>query len=265
MARRRIIASTIGHDPSFAFVGSSPVPGDTGGLGLLLPPDPNANPQWRYLCKLCAMQLGHAECGVIRGVRQYLTIGQEYDPGGGAPIYIVERPVQTPHWHFMDGNVSWHVMTRGIQRNRQVTPPPAAVRASNWSPDDRILQPTILYRTLPVSVDPASDTYRPLYGGRPPGTPIAGLGMIHEVRYPWDSPFDSDRLGTRIVNGPCAIEFWASVRQTDSRDRELPVLPQTSGLVPEDLFLQSYRDARYWRIAGELIVDVQSTRERCFR
>ena len=261
MARRRAIISSLGADPSYAFVGSSPVAGDTGGFGLILPPDATARPNFRLLCRLAAIEIGFRTTAILREVRQYLTIGQIVEGGQGESDYIVERQVVTPHWHFLDGNVSWHITTEPLKTggNRRAR----AVPASNYSNDDRGLHASILYQTLPTSVDPGSDTYRPLFGGRPPGRGVSGLGMMHDMRWPWRSTRHGD-CGQPVLAGPCRLTFWASVRQTDVEDRTIPALPSTEGLEPEEVFLQNYRSARYWRIAGELVVDLYSNRERCY-
>lgn len=258
MARRRIIISSLGADPSYSFVGSSPFPGDTGGLGLILPPDPTAEPRFRYLCRLASLEVNPKTTCIIRHIREYLTIGQVVTSQGN-PDYIVERQVVTPHWHFNDGNVSWHLTTDALKSG---SVQPRTVRASNYSPDDRGLHAAILYRTLPTSVDPGSDTYRPLYGGLPPGDGVGGMGMMHDLRFPWRAT-RSENCGLPIIAGPCRVTLWASVRQTDVEQRFVPELANTDGLEPEEVFLQNYRSARYWRVAGELVLDLYPQRERC--
>jgi hypothetical protein len=101
--------------------------------------------------------------------------------------------------------------------------------------------------------------YAPPYAGRPPGTVlIPEFGNFHDLRFPWKDDHAWESLDIE-VEGPCAIELYASVQQTNPSTR--PILDLTSlggcccGLPPEEQFIQTFTNAVYTRIAGSLIFE----------
>jgi len=66
--------------------------------------------------ELLQVQVPAGECGIVKGIRQYLTIGQSTDNADGSS-YVEQIPVETPTWSFQDGYVIWHLsVARGRQK-----------------------------------------------------------------------------------------------------------------------------------------------------
>lgn len=250
----RVYLYSTSPDRSFAFTGSSPFGGDTSGTGIVLPPDPTVSQTNRYLCRLCGLSLPPFARGVVRYMRQMLTIGCGVctDPPDG-PEYPFELQVTDPLWHFVDGNVSWHL--RRITQNRPdveffgdtaMAPPYSFTRDSTDS--------AIVSRRIPVSA--GGPGYTALNNGIPYGDDLAGLGNFHDIRWPWNQGFE-ETLGVEAI-GPCDITLFASVYQTDPERRPEPPIVVGAGpwVRPEDAFVARFPNARYWRVGAEMVVDV---------
>lgn len=247
----RVIVTTTQVDPAFDFVGSSPYSADRYGTGIVLPPVSDTPDGHRLLCNLGGVKLGPNSRCIIQSVRQLLTVGYPQTMDGGQTM-IVEVPVRTANWHFVDGAVSWHlrrVNPKHLQflQNRF---PDNPTSFPPYAQDAYGLTSSILSRHLPPS-------YAPLNGGLPYGTDVAGLGTFRDMRYPFDLGSANMALGIEVL-GPCDLKFFASVKQTDPETRPAPpaILPSLDGLVDEDKFVLTHPEARYWRIGCELVLDI---------
>jgi hypothetical protein len=57
---------------------------------------------------LLAVPVPMGQCGIVKGVWQYLTIGQSVANDDGS-TYVEQLPIETPNWSFQDGYVIWHL------------------------------------------------------------------------------------------------------------------------------------------------------------
>lgn len=254
---RRVIVSSLGNDPGVAFVGSSPTRGDTNYTGLVLPPEPTTSQATRVLVQCCAMGVPHNAVAYVRSMRQLLSVGWEREVGQGLFVpFELLLPSHMPLFRFTDGNVSWH-----LQKTGPGIPPRSATAGQppSWSRTLQSIGPAILYDTLPPSL--GGPGYTPLNGGMPPGNPL--LGTIHDVRYPWNVPAGSWPELNIKVEGPGTIALYASVHQTNPAERLQPIvdapLPVTTTDVLSQIVVEGIQNARYWRVGGELVVDIEET------
>ena len=133
--------------------------------------------------------------------------------------------------------------------------------------------PAMLYETFTNSnVDPltGAPAYYPvgLTAYTPPALtawqPIAGLGNLKDVRFPWEAPTDSQGIREE-VEGSCKISLYASVLQTNPLTRLQPVLPAVAstyppGLSPESAFINSLVSGGrsrviFWRVFGSILFE----------
>lgn len=249
---QRLAIGGSSDDPSMALVGASPYIGDMSQHGLVLPAFPS-KPDNRYLCVLCGLRLGYGVKGIIRHIRQLLTLGCELPMAGGA-VLPVEVPVMAPTWHFVDGSVSWHIRRLDPTNDASFVHyndvlPFAAPFTAQW--DAQL--PCILTRQMPDGIN----EYIPQFGGVPPGLDIANLATFRDMRYPYTQGNGQGDLGFEVT-GPCILVFYASVKQTNPETRPKPTdpLPSLEGLVCEDRFILTHPNARYWRIGGSMIIDI---------
>lgn len=227
-------------DPDGTGVGTSPYLGDIGSPGIRVPTAPTTTQTNRYLFRLCGVEIPPRRAISIRGLRQAATI-RHVETVNGVPL-ILERPVVTPFWRFLDGNISWHLR---LQQQQFAPKANVAFQIPGTDPTMRNLDSALLYTA------PAPVPYTALNAGRPPGTAIQDMGTFHDIRYPWD---DDNWTMDMYIRGPGAVVFYASVHQTDPVGR--PLYPSVSGMTPEDLFLSNFRDARYGRVAGGMIFEL---------
>jgi hypothetical protein len=243
-------------------------------LGLRIPPVMTASIvppfQPRYLF-LLATRVIERQKTTIRGIRQGLHLGINRS-GTANQVLPYEFPVTTPNWRFPDGNVSWHLV-------REPNDVPTLQRPLTDTASWRYLrsdQPAMLYKK--ASFDP--NTYDPLTlapifypigldGYTPPDfsasqvKPIADLGNMKGIYYPWDA--SSDNKLNIVVSGNCRISLYASVLQTNPSTRLQPSAvssPISSGIAPEDAFLANFTTIGspttapiYWRIYGSILFD----------
>jgi hypothetical protein len=271
------IATTSGLDENLQGISTDPFGRNLpGSIGLRIPPVLSAgsvpDKQPRYLF-LLASRVIERNKAVIRGIRQGLTIGVNASATPGREL-IYEFPVKSPWWHFPDGNVSWHLVR---EPNDEVRIQGPLSDAASW----RYLQsddPAMLYQKAsfaPGAFNPS--TLAPLFypvglvGYTPPdlsasrANPIGALGNMKGVVYPWE-PESDDKLNV-VVNGNCRISLYASVLQTNPRNRLNPN-PLTSstiiptGIAPEDAFMSNFSTTGeiptgpiYWRIYGSILFD----------
>lgn len=233
----------------------------------LLPISEGATLPSRYLFQLASLGISSEERVCIRGIRQLLEIGLA-QPQEGLSAYPTILPVTTPNWHFVDGNVSWHLMRIPI-RNRPRIPPTNAdsfiFRNAFPGASGALLYESATFPAGHVNAQGRPDfyvnmtSYVPPNAGQPYGTPL--LPTIHEIRYPWWSPHSSDSLKL-IVEGPCYVVLFASVLQSAS-GRHLEGVTAANLLgMPEEAFLLNFSSGgtpvQYWRVGG--LIDAEWVR-----
>lgn len=254
--RQRITAFTKQVDPALMGVGFGPAIGDRTYTGIVLSSAPTVDQSHRYLCRLCGVSIPAGVRGTVVSIKQLLTIGVaakvEQDE---APSWIFELPVTDPTWHFADGNVSWHLMrikpgSTGRKRFMDTN------YYAPYTHSRDGVDSAILARATPALAAPFAG-YVPLNGGLPYGDPVAGFGSFADMRWAWSAQDPNEALGIE-VEGPCNLVLFASVHQTDpARRTNKPVLVEDSWLRPEDRFVLQNPDARYWRVGGRLVVDLE--------
>jgi hypothetical protein len=250
---QRVVLCGANYDPTLAFVGSTPYPGDLNSTGVLIPEKPTVGSGVRYLGRLCGLRLAPNQRCIIRSIRQLLTIGADLSTADPNITVPVELPVSSPTWRFIDGAVSWHLREvdsvyaagSGFRFNDTAPPLPP------YSEGNPGFNAAVLMRAL---VAPDGTGYVPLNGGVPYGVDIAGLGDMRAMHWPWNGQYASNDLGVEIL-GPRDLVLYASVYQTDPETRPLITAP-TTAMGPEDKFITTYPNARYWRVGAEMVVDI---------
>jgi hypothetical protein len=248
--RGRIEVVTVGTNPNRQVVFSSPY-GGASDLGLPIGTNQGTTAaNQRQLFMLCAKQFNAHERGRLVGIRQLVTIGAPIESLAANAVYPLERPVVTPTWSFVDGNVAWAI--------RRI-PPNAHPQPSSTNQDGLqfgfSLTPALLYQTI-VALNPLE--VLPPNGGQYPGNVLSPeWGQWWDMRTTdWGRPVPVDIP----IEGPCIIAMMASVQQTQISSRTnppaTPVFSTTSGATPEDSFIQTYANAVYQRIAGGLIFEM---------
>jgi len=244
-------------DPDFLGIGSSPYEGDVGYTGIRVPAQPTVDQAHRYLYRLVGIEIPGGRMIVVRGVRQYVSLRT---PGIAPPAGVqvpLEFDVESPFWHFIDGNVSWHLrweanlQTRLNVFDRNQLP--------GTSPSLAGLDSALLY--VPPLFPPVhfGPDYVPPGAGIPPGKNVFQLGTWHDLRYPWTN---TDWDMSLPIHGPGRLVFYASVHQTNSATRPaIAVPPAGIGVLrPEDQFVSAFESAEtpvfYGRVAGALSVEL---------
>ena len=261
--------STAAFDPDKAGVGSSGFLGDPTSSALFIPRTPTNDtttpPLGRYFFRLAALLVPSGATAKIRGLRQYVSIAQEFSVTVGQDSWtsVLELPVTSPLWAFPDGNVSWHLrkISGPIDTRPPRVPTPTGTSSSLYAQDSALLVDDTFVGGI---VNPTA--YQPAGSGNPPGDGIWSLGTIRDMRYPWNQQgilHGSDF----VVEGPCLVALFASVRQTDPATRpyipnaSLPVGAAFNALGPEDQFIYAFGDppgqnTRYRHIAGSIMADI---------
>lgn len=248
----RFEVSTNTRDPSLQLVFADPA-GTLTQLGLSIP---SVVPTFygkanldRYQVLLVSVKFVQGESARLVGMRQRLLIGQNQPGGdGGSNPYPVYTPVVTPEWHFSDGNVSWHLRRMALETVASQSIYNAAELAFRTSDT-----PSVLFENAPVQ----SGGYAAPYGGAIPGNVLLPeFGDFHDMRFPWQDDHAWDSMDVEI-RGPCAINLYASIRQTNPSTRTPLVIGSANPnvLVPEEQFLLNFSQSVYTRIAGSLIFE----------
>lgn len=247
----RKILTAVQVDPANQYVGSSPSSGDYSATGIVLPAGPSSSIPTRYLTRLCGVRLNQGARCIIHSMRQLLTIGTEIESGSPGVTIPLELDVTSPTWHFVNGNVSWHLrmVNPKVQAFLRTFPDVPPFTTPFASGKDGTTSAILTRRQGPP--------YRALNEGSPYGDPVRGLGTFRDIRFPWSLSTGSTALGIEVL-GPGDLVLFASVYQPDPllRPAPPPVLPDLSVLRPEDAFVLSHPDARYWRIGAEMVVDL---------
>lgn len=237
-------------------VGSTPFVGDTAYTGIGVPSTPTPDQRHRYLFRLCGIEIPSGGEIVIRGLRQFIEL-RSVRSDAVPPLYPLKFEQVSAFWHFIDGDVSWH-----LKHHQNIFARVSdAAQLPGTSPGLRGLDTSLLYNP------PLLPTYNPANAGVPPGIDVDGsLGTIRELRYPWD---ETNWTLSTTVSGPGVVVLYASVHQTDPTTRtQVPTdLTDTGALEPEDRFLFATRDPRaplsqpgetaiYGRVAGAMTVEL---------
>jgi len=248
-----IQVASAGYNQELAFTGSSPFgsPIDSFSTFLDVPPRPTVpnlltGDSGRYLFRLCGWSIPVGHAARLIAVGEYTEIGYTQIDPDTAARYPVRRPVTTPGWSFVDGNVSRAITCLAPVQNPSILPFSAVPSTSQ---NISGLTPALIFQAPLVP-------YTPPAGGRFPGSPLPGLGLWRDGRFRWSfssSPMDY------AVEGPCDLVYWASVRQTSTATRtviDLPPGADLGALVEEDRFVRQFPEALYSRIGGFLVLEV---------
>lgn len=251
-------------DSDFDGIGSSPVLGDISETGIRVPAAFTVDQRHRYLFRLCGAEIPAGKMLIVRGLRQLVTLRAEYNITGEAvpapPLgtFAFEREVTSPLWHFVDGNVSFHLKyTTQIQSVRSTFDP---LQLPGTSPNMFGVDTSFMYTPNPLG--PFLGPYNPPGAGIPPGRDVDFLGTLRDLRYPWDN---TDWSLSVPCYGPGVVTLWASVHQTNPATRiappqQVPPAPWTDPIAdayrPEDLFLIQHPTCKYGRVGGALLLDL---------
>jgi hypothetical protein len=263
--RRRIELGSVGFDEFLQLVGSDPF-GGLSSVGLRVPDLPTSTvdaEHLRYLFLLSSVTISEGHTMRLRGIRQLVTIGVDLANGPVGSHYAEEFLVTSPFWRFSDGNISWHIMRMGLGEVPDSPIPPAfpAARSLAFRMSDA---PALLAETATLATAGVYTTltaYAPPNLGQPYGSALApSTGTFYDQNTIWRA---SEAWHSRdvIVQGPCQLGFFASMRQTNPVTRAKPfpaINPATvlaTGLSPEESFLVNFPQAKYWRIGGSLILE----------
>jgi len=259
---RIVEIATTGFDENLQLVGSDPF-GGSSWTGLRVPTLPTPDTNHRYLMMLASFSLGERAKARIVGYRQLVTLGFKQATGGaGSPQYVVEQLVETPTFHLSDGGVSFHIQQLGPPNNQGFAPTdqgPNDVRNFKFRWCET---PAVLYQKATL-IDPFYvnlTAYTPPNLGRPWGRPLrnGGQNSFVDLRTQWETHGAWTSLNIPL-DGPDTIALFASVRQSNPTTRPKLTLPGTffpRGLSREELFIQNFPNAIYWRVAGSLIVEL---------
>jgi hypothetical protein len=273
--RKVLEFSAAGFDENLQGFGGDPYGGQSN-VGIRIPALATPNPQSRYLVQLASFSLPEGRHAKIIGYRQLVTIGGVQT--AGTPPYPIEFQVTTPMWHFVDGNISWHMRSLGSQPTAGI--PSSVLTGAVPQPLDTFAYrfatsgSAMLYETAaipPVAGNPGTlyvdlTAYTPPNQGRPWGKALRsggnlstffGLQTTYETANAWRS-LDID------VEGPDTFAFFASVYQSNPASRQVLTVPTTfypGGVPPEELFLlnfpagEGFNGVNYFRVGGSLIVE----------
>jgi hypothetical protein len=270
---RRFEVSTSGVDEALQGVSTDPFYASSVSTtsGLRIPPvlsiESTPATQPRYLFLLAQRNISRGKTKV-RGIRQGLKLGVNISSVDGLTC-SEEFLVQTPDFKFIDGNVSWHLVREPNDVVQGFTP---STDGPNWYRRNSSVA-AMLYETFTNSnVDPTTgapqfyDVGLTAYKAPTPENwqPIAGLGNIKDIRFPWNAPTDAHAV-EELVEGSCKISLYASVLQTNPTTRLITTFPSVAdvypgGLSPESAFINSFRvedrsPVIYWRIFGSILFE----------
>lgn len=249
--------STTGFDPNLQLVGSDPN-GSPYAIGLQIPSEPVTGSSKRYLALLAVARFNANQRARLVGMRQLLTLVANIpDPNNPPASYPLEQRVLSPWWSFTDGNVEW--LLRWVPKSPMDTNNPQNGEGLQFLYGTT---PAFLYNAIAIDGTPI-----PPNGGNAPGEPlVAEYGGFRDIRSPWENPIPMDA----DIEGPGDVAIFASIKQTDPRNRvqlvnALPggIVLTTSGVTVEDAFVANYSPpihptssgVRYGRIAASLIFE----------
>jgi hypothetical protein len=237
-------------------------------LGLYVPPvlpgDTTPDVRPRYLFCLATREISKGVTRV-RGVRQGITIGYNASSVEGQ-LYPITMPVWLPGWHFIDGNVSWHLVKE--PNTRRVMTHPNSEGAS-WRYTETN-SPAMLFQNATFAAGATNpSTGQPLFYGqglttyKPPSSQgwqeIAGLGNMKSIMFPYHGRGGVVNDINEVVEGSWKISLYASVLQTNPATRLQATYPTVfvggAGLPPEESFIATNSLARYWNVYGSILFE----------
>lgn len=275
MTRRRYEISTVGANEANQGLTTDPFLPSTNptSLGLRIPPvlpGISHDLQPRYLFLLARRVLGTGRTRLL-GIRQGLTLGCNV-ASAGTNLFAEEFLVTSPYWHFVDGNVSWHVI---IEPNQEEVMTRPTTDAPSFAFGD-CTDPAMLYAKgttftagstdpntgAPYYYDIGLKTYvAPQRQGQ--WLPVAGLGNMKDIRFPWNEATNALAIDAPI-EGSYKISLYASVLQSDPATRAAPTIPSLTyqnGIARETAFVENFATDEtpspviYWRIFGSLLFE----------
>lgn len=262
---RRIEIVSTGIDEALQGLGSDPY-GDINAIGLRVPAFATARPDHRYLFQLASFTISDGQKARIRGFRHGYSLGFAQLNEQAGTRRVVEQWIDDPFYQPQNGNVSWHMRVMAIDEPQIPNPgsgpqqPPLANFPFRTSDT-----PGLLYLTagFPVGIPvfyTALTAYQPPNGGMPWGRPLTGeLGTFYDLKTPWRDAQAWHSLDIPL-DGPCRVVFYASVQQIDLQTRVPLVLPAPllfpGGVSAIEQFLQLWPNAKIWRVAGALVVEL---------
>lgn len=236
-----------------------------GSMGLRVPSLATSNPANRYLFQLATLDVDVANPVRLVGWRQFISIGMNLATTG-IPLAPIELEVKTPHWRFLDGNWSFHLVKEAFMG---VGSKPTA---SNFSPG-RCKGSALLYGSATFSAGNADANGNPYYYqvGMTAYTPpagitaswqdVVGLSNVQDLRAPYSDARVWGSLNV-IVRGPCRLSLYASIAQTSPSTRTALVFPSgepEATTTPEEYFVKTYSGGGagpiVWRVGGSLIIE----------
>ena len=267
MSKRTVEIWSSGIDEYLQLVGGDPYGGTTA-MGLRVPtlatPMSAGGLRSRYLFNGASFSVADGETARIVGARQFVSIGMGgVGSGEGVGPRFVEMEVTSPNWRFPDGNVWMGIRRLGgpnAQNLPAQAPTPAQLRSASYRWSNT---PSLLYEAIHVpGASPYYmnlDAYIPPNGGRAWGDPILPGVDFLDLRTQWRTYGAWGSLGLK-VEGPETVSFQISVRQTNPGTRaplHRPTPFFEGGVPPEELFLQNYVEAIYWRVGCSMIVEFE--------
>src|SRR5262245_4062861 len=241
--------TSVGFDPDAAGIGSSACCGAPGLTGVAVPAEPTIDPCNRYLIRLATAVVPKDFGIAVVGIRQAVLLRAEVENEDGS-IRPFELEVTSPFWHFTDANVSFHLAWKQDQCGPLICDPD---QQPGTSPDIDCQDTALLY--VPPFIEGAGFPYVALNGGMVPGDGVADLGVMRDIRYPWQN---TDWLVSELIIGPGVVVLYASVFQTNPVTR-VPcnlTAAQLLAVRPEDRFVCTFPQARYGRVAGSIIYEL---------
>jgi hypothetical protein len=256
--RRRVEIVSTGIDEALQGRGSNPyVGGNLSWVGLRVPAHVN-NAASRYLFMLASFTLAEGARARIVGFRHGWSLGLRQ--GGNR---VVEQFVTDPWFKLPDGNVSWHMRRMQMnypQRPNNLGPVQPPLQNMAFKQSDT---PALLYQTAGGFAGGFYVTlaaYTPPNLGMPWGNPLTPeLATFYDLKTDWKTGRAWSSLDIP-VEGPCRVQFFASVLQTNPSTRPVLTPPGTffsEGLSPDEQFLLNFPQAIIWRVAGAFALELE--------
>lgn len=251
---KRSEVTSVGFDDFVETLGALPY-----ATGLRVPP--LVGPTYRFLACVADLTSGDE----VVGLRQYATIA-EYVLASGeapppAPAYPEVRPIVTPGWRFSDTPpITWIVTAQPLTNFRRQSGP--------FDQDSFIFRdttgPALVYESATFPALPPLPGYLGLDSYTPPPRLGKQIALLRDIRFPQQqNEFFALRLP---INRPMRIRVYVECEQTDPGTRLLPNFADggsldanqlffVNGMVPEERFLQDFRDAVLHTVGASLIFD----------
>lgn len=241
----RIEVAAAGFDDFLANVGDQD--GQSVSTGILLPE--LAGVRYRVLCASADLDAGD----FVEGYGQWLELAAPFKDDGGNTTYKWKRPVVTPGWRgFPDGEHSWTLTT---EPNPGPNYPYGPFDSDTFSFEDSGSS-ALVYETAGFPGKPIAPGYLGINAYTPPAYRGSQAMTIRDLRYPWQARnFGKLRIP---IERPTRVRLYCDVLQTDPSKRTIPTLTATiytgAGLVPEDSFVQAFKNSAIYHSAGGYLI-----------